>query len=122
MATYSGDGNFSASVSAGVGEQVVDFVLSANPTAQTISGKKATYTLTVTSVNGFAGTVAVGCSGGPAGTTCAMSPTSVTLGASANATGIFTLPKSVASGMYTVTFTGTYAGVTRTITAGLTFK
>jgi hypothetical protein len=121
-ATYNGDSNFTSSTSSSVPERVVDFALSANPTSQTISGKKAMYTLTVTSVNGFAGTVTVGCSGGPAGTACAINPTSVTLGASANATATLTLPKTVASGTYTVTFTGTYGVVTRTITATLTVK
>jgi hypothetical protein len=88
-----------------------------------VTGKKATFTLTVAGVNGFAGTVVLGCSGGPANTSCAVSPTSVTLaGTSLSAKVNVTLPNGAPAGTYPLTVTGTFAGATRATTASLIVK
>jgi hypothetical protein len=122
-ATYSGDNTFESSTSASGSLRVVDFSLSVAPASQTVAGKKATYTLTVTGVNGFAGTVALGCSGGPAGTTCTMSPTSVTLpSATTSAKANVTVPATAPKGTYVITLTGSFGGATRSTTATLTLK
>ncbi|HEY6306614.1 MAG TPA: Ig-like domain repeat protein [Candidatus Angelobacter sp.] len=43
------------------------------------AGQTATYNLTLSAENGFTGSVALSCSGAPAGTTCSMSPASAVL-------------------------------------------
>jgi hypothetical protein len=43
------------------------------------AGQTATYNLVVSAENGFSGTVALACSGAPAGTTCSASPVSASL-------------------------------------------
>jgi hypothetical protein len=122
-ATYSGDNTFESSTSASGSIRVVDFSVSVTPTSQTVAGKKATYTLTVSGVNGFAGTVALGCSGGPANTTCTMSPTSVTLpSAATSAKANVTVPAGAPKGTYVITLTGSFGGATRSTTATLTLK
>jgi hypothetical protein len=67
-----------------------DFSISAasgSSTSATVTrGQTATYSLQVTSLDGFNGTVALTCNGAPAEALCAVSPTSVTLnGSSASA-------------------------------------
>jgi hypothetical protein len=63
---------------AGTGQ---DFSLAASSaTAQTVNpGQTASYTITLVPAGGFNQTVALGCSGAPAQSTCAVSPGSVTL-------------------------------------------
>jgi hypothetical protein len=120
-ATYNGDSNFSSSVSSPVSVRIVNFTLSVSPSSQTIMGKKATYTLTVAPENGFTGTVSLNCGGGPANTTCVMSPGSVILsGSAATAKATFTLPNTSTTGTFTLTFSGQFGTVTRSITASLT--
>jgi hypothetical protein len=62
-----------------------DFSLSSSTGSATVTaGTTATYTLTVTPVGGaFASAVKLGCAGAPINTTCGLSPSSVTPGASA---------------------------------------
>jgi hypothetical protein len=122
-ATYNGDANFTASTSASRTVRIMDYTLSVAPASQTLTGRKANYTVTVSAVNGFAGTVALSCSGGPAGTTCSMSPASVAVnGSSLQATATVTLPTKAASGVYTITFTGAATGSVRSATGTLTVK
>lgn len=60
----------------------------------------------------FAGPVVMGCVGGPPGTTCAMSPASVSLsGPTADAKATVTVSAGAAPGTYTMTFSGTFGGV-----------
>jgi hypothetical protein len=119
-ATYSGDTTFKPSTSPAGSLKVVDFLLSVSPASQTVPGRKATYVLTATGVNGFAGTVALGCSGGPSNTTCAMSPQSLTLpSATTTSKATVTLPPGAGAGTYVITFRGSFGGVTRTVTATL---
>jgi len=64
-----------------------DFSLTASPTTTTVTpGQAGNYTLTVSPLNGFSQKVALSCSGAPPLSTCMISPSSVTLNGSANAT------------------------------------
>jgi hypothetical protein len=77
-AQYSGDMNYVPSTSAAVQETVgnagaPDYTLTANPTSVTVNpGSPAGYTITLTPINGYNGTVTIACptSGLPAGVTC----------------------------------------------------
>jgi hypothetical protein len=60
--SYVGDGNFNSSASAGVTHSTIDFSLSATPTSRTIkAAQKTTYSVTLTSLNGFSGTISLSC-------------------------------------------------------------
>jgi trimeric autotransporter adhesin len=119
-ASYSGDTTFKPSTSPAGSLKVVDFGLSVSPASQTVQGRKATYIVTVSGVNGFAGTVALSCSGGPANTTCAMSPQSLTLpSATTTSKAAVTLPAGARGGSYVITVSGSFGGVMRTATATL---
>jgi hypothetical protein len=122
-ATYDGSDDFNPSTSTGVLVKVVNFSLSASPSSLTISGRKASYRLTVDALGGFTGTVSLGCIGGPVNSTCAVSPASVTLsGATAKAKVTVTLAPGTPKDTYTLTFTGTYGNIVRSTTATLTVK
>ena len=122
-ATYGGDTTFEPSTSPAGSIRVVDFTLAASPASQTIASRKATFTIAATALNGFTGAVALGCSGGPAGTACALTPTSLSLsGDTLKAKASVTVPPGSPIGPYTITFTGTFGGVSRTATATLTLK
>jgi subtilisin family serine protease len=76
------------------------FAVSANPTSATVNaGQPATYTLSVKPSGGFNQTVTWSCSGAPAGSTCAVSPSSVKLDGTnaATATVSVTTARSVLS-------------------------
>jgi uncharacterized protein len=67
----------------GTGE---DFSLAASPTSSTVTpGQAANYTVTVSPMNGFAQSVSFSCSGAPAGATCSVTPSQVTLNGSNSA-------------------------------------
>ena len=122
-ATYNGNNSLNGSTSPGVLVLAIDFSISASPASQTVSGRKATYKVTVTGQGLFAGPVAMGCVGGPTGTTCAVSPASVSLsGPTADAKATVTVPAGAAPGTYTITFSGTFGGVTRLAAAKLIVK
>jgi hypothetical protein len=56
-----------------------DFSIVASPPSATITvGQTAMFTLTVTSMNGFSSAVTAACTGAPGGSTCMLTPTSVT--------------------------------------------
>ncbi len=64
-----------------------DFTISVSPAAQTISpGHSPSYTISLTSQGGLTGSVALSCSGGPLNSTCNISPSSVMLDGTAQAT------------------------------------
>jgi len=99
----------------------MDYSVAAAPSSRTIrSGGGTTYTLSVTAVGGFTGTVILSCSGAPQAATCAFSPTAVTPGGSGTATvntgvaGVRT-PK----GTYTLTLTGTSGSLSHSSTVSL---
>jgi len=56
-----------------------DFTIAASPTTLSVAaGSTANTTVTVTGLNSFTSAVALTCTGAPAGSTCSLSPTSVT--------------------------------------------
>jgi hypothetical protein len=124
-ASYAGSGSFMPSVSSAVSVRIADFSVAVSPATQSINGRKATYLLTISGLNGFAGTVSLACNGGPANTTCSVNPASVTLSATtatATAKATVTLPNGAPMGTYTITFASSSSGVTRTATAILIVK
>src|SRR5467141_545465 len=84
-----------------------DFGISASPASlSTNSGSTATSTITLTSLNSFAGTVALSSTSSLAGPSMSLSPASISL--SSGGTGSSTLSVSSSNtGTYTVTVTGT---------------
>jgi hypothetical protein len=119
-ASYGGDTDFKPSTSPAVSLKVVDFALSVSPASANVVGRRATYTVTVTGQNGLAGAVSLSCSGGPAGSTCAMSPASITLpGTTTTSNATVTIPGNAPAGSYVITFSGSFGGATRTATATL---
>jgi hypothetical protein len=122
-ASYGGDSNFTLSSSGAVNQTVSDFVISVSPASQTITpGQSAIYTLTLASVKGLSGNVSLGCSGGPANSTCSITPASVTLNGTATVTATATVLTSANSnyGAFTVEITGELGALTRTASANLT--
>ncbi|HVH14374.1 MAG TPA: ATPase domain-containing protein [Candidatus Angelobacter sp.] len=92
---------------------VKDFSVSASPTTVTVlAGATGTSTITVSPVDGFTGTVTLTASVSPSGLTCALSPSSITLGASQPST----LSCSGSAGTYTVTVTGTSGSLSHSTT------
>jgi len=102
-----------------------NFSIAASPASQTIpSGHTATYTLTLGSISGFSGTVALGCSGGPPNSTCSVSPASINLTASGTTKATVSLSTSmnVNHGTFTLTFTASSGGVKHSGSVSLTVK
>jgi len=94
-----------------------DFSVTLSPTSQSVrGGGSVSYTVTVTSLNGFAGAVLLSVSGLPSGSAGSFYPTSVTAGGTAVLT-IKTAPTP--RGTFTFTVTGTYGSLSRTATATL---
>jgi hypothetical protein len=88
-----------------------DFGISVNPTTLTVqAGSSQTATVTVTSVNGFAGTVSLAATNGAY---ASLNPTSVTLSAAGTETSILTFSTTATTptGSYDVTVTGTYGTI-----------
>jgi Bacterial Ig-like domain (group 3)/FG-GAP-like repeat len=93
-ASYAGDTNFLASTSAPVTVNVVgrDFTITlANPTLTTPSQHTLTTTVTLTSINDFADSLALSCTNLPAYITCLFAPATVTLAANNTTTSALTL-------------------------------
>lgn len=92
-----------------------DFTISASPPSGTISqGQSIDYTVDLTSLNGYSGTVTLSCSGFPSGATYSFVPAQV------SPTGQSTLTvdtqTTTAPGDYTLTITGTDGTLTHTTT------
>lgn len=69
-----------------------DFKLSATPATQTITaGQTATFTVTLTSLNGFNSAVSLSCSGEQIGSTCTLSTSSITPAANGTMTSTATI-------------------------------
>jgi len=78
-----------------VGKVGANFYLTSSASSVTAtSSAPGTATITATSVNGFAGSVALTCSTPPTGATCSFSPSTVTLAANGTATSTLTVTKS----------------------------
>ncbi|HXX99312.1 MAG TPA: S53 family peptidase, partial [Candidatus Limnocylindrales bacterium] len=96
-----------------------NFALSASPNSLTITqGASGSSTITVTSQNGFNGSVTLSASGLLSGVTASFNPTSTT------STSTLTLSASgtAATGTATVTVTGTSGSLTKTTTISLTVQ
>jgi hypothetical protein len=71
---------------------VPDFSIASDPASiSVVAGQTVNFTLDVSSISGFAQTVALSCGGAPAASTCSIAPTSVALSANGKATATVTL-------------------------------
>jgi hypothetical protein len=96
-----------------------DFDLSISPASQSVTaGGSTTYTVTVSPLNGFSGSVALQAAGLPAGATGTFSPASIS-GGSGTATLTVQTSSSTPAGSSTLTATGTSGSLTHSATASL---
>jgi hypothetical protein len=98
VATYSGDTNHSPSTSASITLTITttgagsSFSLAVSPSTVSVqSTQNVTVGVTLTSINGFADTINLGCVGVPAGVNCEFSSISVPLSANGTATAQLTI-------------------------------
>jgi IPT/TIG domain len=102
---------------------VPDFDISVTPptSATVVAGDPATYTISVSAINGFNSVVTLSCSGLPLGTSCAFAPSTVTPGASA-VTSTLTINTTAATPAATssVTVTGTFGSLSHDTAVSLT--
>ena len=111
----SGSLTHSATVTLSVTGVNPDFTISAAPASQTIARRStATYTVTIGSLNGFAGTVGLSVTGLPSQATATFNPTSVT--GSGSSTLTITAKRT---GTSTLTITGTSGSLTHSTTVTL---
>jgi len=83
-----------------------DFTIAATPASQTVTqGGSTSYTASVSSLNGFAGTVNLSVTGLPSGATGTFNPTSIS--GSGSSTLSVTTSASTPTGAFTLTITGT---------------
>ena len=98
-----------------------DFALSISPTTRNVTASGTTsYTVTVSSINGFSDTVSLSVSGLPSGATASFNPTSVT-GAGTSTLKVQTT-SSTARGKVTLVVTGTSGTLSHAVTASLTVR
>src|SRR3989440_10966751 len=105
-----------------------DFGISATPASLSIHiGSSGTSTITLTSLNGFAGTIGLSTSIACSGLcliypTASLNPTSVTLTAGGSGVSTLTVATSVLTtpGAYTITITATSGSITHTVTVTVT--
>jgi hypothetical protein len=91
-----------------------DFTITATPTSQTTACGCVNYTISISPLNGFNGTVNFSASGLPAGATATFSPTTVT--GSGSVTITICTTSSTPAGNYTITITGTNGSLTHSVT------
>ena len=107
--------------------QIQDFSLSfSSSSANVAPAQGASSTVTVSSVNGFTGTVILSCTGLPSGSTCSFNtgsgftpgPAPVTVPANGTVTSALNISTSAATpvGSYSIPVTGTISGVSRSQT------
>jgi hypothetical protein len=95
-----------------------DFSLSASPSSQTVSpGNGASYTATVSALNGFNSSVSLTVSGLPSGASGSFNPTSVT--GSGSSTLSVSTSSTTPTGTYTLTITGTSGSLVHNATVTL---
>jgi hypothetical protein len=102
-----------------------DFILAVTPSSRTITrGGSTTYTVTVTAVNGFTGSVslAAGISPSANGATLSFNPTGLILGSSASSTLTVGTVKKTARKTYTITVTATSGGIVHSTTVTLILR
>lgn len=96
-----------------------DFSLSASPTSRTVRhGSSTTYTLTVTALNGFTGTVSFTVTNLPSRSNASFSPSSVT--GSGSSTLTISTNRKTPTGTRTLTVTGTSGSLSHPTTVTLT--
>lgn len=98
-ASYQGDKSNSASLSNSVSITVAapDFTITSNPTSATITpGQSATFSLTLTPIGGYAGTVNLSCGSLPSKVTCSFSPSAITPINGSSAKGTLTISTTAA--------------------------
>ncbi|MBZ5522601.1 MAG: hypothetical protein LAP21_10220 [Acidobacteriia bacterium] len=96
-----------------LGTPAPDFNVSAvPPSVSVIAGNNAVYTVTVTAVSGFTGTVGLSVAGLPTGATSGFNPASIVNAGSSTLT--ITTTAGVAAGTYPLTITGTSGSLTHT--------
>jgi hypothetical protein len=102
------------------GPPAPDFLLSTiGPSPSAVKpGSVATITVTLTSVGGFTGSVALSCSGLPGGANCSFAPSSV--GSPGSSILTITTASSTPVGTYPVTVKGSSSSVTSTVVVTLT--
>ncbi len=102
-----------------------DFTIASSPTFLTfIQESSGGSTLTLTSVNNFAGSVSLSASVSPPGPTTAFSVNPVTLSAGGTAASTLTLSVPLATGVgnYTITVTGTSGSLSHSVTLSITVQ
>jgi hypothetical protein len=109
-------GSVSGTASVTVTSVPPDFSLSASPTSQSVrQGAAASYTVTITQLNGFTGSVTLSVSGQPSGSTVTLTPNPATTTSTMKVqtvTGV--------RGTFTLTISGVSGGLSHTTTAKLT--
>jgi hypothetical protein len=111
-ALYSGDTDYLASVSSTLSQVVggsPDFTINVPSTLTVVQGASSTAAVSIESINGFAGTIQLECSGAPKGISCNFAQGSITIPSSSTAAAA-----TLASSAYTTTLTVTTAGTTVT--------
>src|SRR3954453_15756823 len=97
--------------------------LGVNPTSQSVQqGQTASYTITTTGSNGFAGSVALSVSGLPTGATATFTPSATKLSTSvpkATSTLVVTTTKTTKTGSSTLTVTGVSGSLRSSLTVSL---
>ncbi len=105
------------------GSTTPDFSVSANPTSLIVTaGSSTTSTISLASLNGFSGTVALTATVSPSGPAISLSPASFTLTAGGTGSSILTIStsNSTAPGTYSITVTGTSAAMSHSTVLSLT--
>ncbi len=98
-----------------------DFTISAAPASLTVNrGSSGRYTVTITAVNGFAGTVSLSVSGVPGRVTATFSPTSVT--GSGTSTLTISVNRKATTGSHTLTITGASGSLSHSTSVALTIQ
>jgi subtilisin family serine protease len=98
-----------------------DFALSVSPSSRTIyRGQSTTYTVTVSTLNGFAGAVSLSVSGKPSGSTVSFSTNPV--GAPGSSTLTVRTTSTTTRGTFTLRITGTSGSLTHQATATLVVR
>jgi large repetitive protein len=125
QASQSGNASYAAATPVPQSFSVSDFTLTVSPPSQIVSaGHTAVYSSALTSVNGFSGTVTLGCTGGPPNSTCTVSPVSVALSRSSSSSISVTMKaqQNVNHGTFTLTITARSGADVHTATASITVK
>jgi len=96
-----------------------DFSTSANPSSLNAPlGSSASSTITLSSLNGFTGTVSLSATSSPSGPSLSLNPTSVTLSSGGTASSSLSVSSST-SGSYTITVTGTSGSLSHSASVNL---